>query len=82
MEGAGSRKTEVQDQRHDQDRRAEDGQQGYGNDRNDELWNIPGLFAADTIEFVQVLIAYCYTKMLLVPFSDRLFDLTRRGRSR
>ena len=44
----------------------------------------PECFVTEAIEGVQVLIVvvYCETKVLLVLFSDRLLDLTRRGRSR
>jgi len=31
---------------------------------------------------VRIVIVYCETKVLLVLFSDRLLDLTRRRRSR
>ena len=84
MEGARSGETEIQDQPDDQNWRAKDRQQRDGNDWNHELWNIPGVFLAEAIEGVQVLIVivYCKTKVLLVLFSDRLLNLTRRGRSR
>jgi hypothetical protein len=84
MEGALSGETEIQDQADDENWRAKDCQQRDGNDWNHELWKIPGVFVTEAIEGVQVLIVvvYCKTKVLLVLFSDRLLDLTCRGRSR
>jgi len=84
MESTRSGETEIQDQADDENWRAKDCQQRDGNDWNHELWNIPGVFVTEAIEGVQVLIVvvYCKTKVFLVLFSDRLLDLTRRGRSR
>jgi len=43
MESARSGETEIQDEPHNQNRRAEDRQQRDGNDWNHEFWNVVGL---------------------------------------
>jgi len=82
MEGARSGETEIQDQRDDENWRAKDRQQGDRNNWDHDPRNI--VLRPSMSEAIQVLImvVYCETKVLLVLFSDRLLDLTRRGRTR
>ena len=78
MHGARSGETEIQDEPHNQNRRAKDRQQRDRNDWNHDPWNI--ILRPSMSEAIQVpvVVVYRETKVLLVLFSDRLLDLALR----
>ena len=82
MESALSGETKIQDERHNQNRRAKDRQQRDRDDWNHDPWNI--ILRPSMSEAIQapVVVVDCETKVFLLLFSDRLLNFTRRGRSR